>query len=67
MSLERKPVMIRLSSEAYDALALIAEVQDKDLGEAAREIVEEVLLGRAHLVKLTAQRFARALKNDKKG
>lgn len=67
MSLDRKPVMVRLSKEAYDALTLVARVKQQDLGEAMREIAEEVLLGRAHVVRMTAERFARALTKVKTG
>lgn len=66
MALERKPVMLRLSPEAYEALALVAEVQDKDLGEAGREMLEELLLGKAHMTKMAAERFARAIKSVKR-
>jgi hypothetical protein len=69
MSLERKPVMVRLSEEAYRALDLLANIEDKDLGEKAREIVERVLLGEVHAAKVQAERFARALTsvNERKG
>lgn len=60
MSLDLKAVHVRLPEDAYEALRLIAAVDDKDLGEAAREILTRALLGEAHVVKLTAERFARA-------
>lgn len=60
MSLDLKAVHVRLPEDAYEALRLIAAVDDKDLGEAAREILTRALLGEAHVVKLTAARFARA-------
>lgn len=59
MALDRKPVMVRLSEEAYAALSLLAELEDKDLGEKGREIIERVLLGEVHAAKLQAERFAR--------
>mgnify|MGYP001583872727 CR=1 FL=1 len=61
MSLDRKPVMVRLLPEAYDALELVANANDKDLGEVLREIAEDALLGRAHSVRVTAERLARAI------
>jgi len=63
MSLELKAVQVRLSEEAYNALSMIADVNDQDLGEAARIILTESLLGKSHSVKVTAARFARATKS----
>lgn len=60
MSADLKAVQVRLSEEAYDALRMIADVNDQDLGEAARLILTESLLGKSHAVKVTAERFARA-------
>jgi plasmid stability protein len=60
MALDLKAVQVRLPEDAYEALRLIAAVDDKDLGEAAREILTRALLGEAHAVKVTAARFARA-------
>jgi len=65
MSLDLRPVQVRLSEEAYDALRLIADAHDQDLGEAARIILSEALLGKAHAIKVTAERLARAIKTDK--
>jgi hypothetical protein len=61
VALELKPVQVRLSDEAYEALKLLADVEDKDLGEKARELLSRVLLGEAHVVKVKAERFARAV------
>ena len=66
MSLDLKPVQVRLSDEAYEALRLIAGVNEQDLGEAARLILTEALLGKAHAVKVMADRFARAVESGKK-
>ena len=63
MSLDLKAVQVRLSEDAYEALRMIADVNDQDLGEAARLILTEALLGKSHAVKVTAERFARATKN----
>lgn len=63
MSLELKAVQVRLSEDAYEALRMIADVNDQDLGEAARLILTESLLGKSHSVKITAERFARATKS----
>jgi hypothetical protein len=61
MALDRKGVMVRLSDDAYKALQLMAEIEDKDLGEKGRELLELLLLGVAHNAKIQAERFARAL------
>lgn len=64
MSLELRPVQVRLNEEAYEALRLLAEIEDKDLGEKAREILTRSLLGDVHAARLQAERFARAVKTD---
>jgi plasmid stability protein len=66
MALEMKSVMVRLTDEAYDVLALIADVHGSDKGEVAREILTRALLGEGHAIRLAAQRFARALTSDKR-
>ena len=60
MSLDLRPVQVRLPDDAYEALSMIAEVEDKDLGEVLREIVIESLLGKAHAIRLLAERLSRA-------
>lgn len=63
MSLELKGVQVRLDRDAFDALRLLAAIEDKDLGEKARELLTKLLLGEAHAAKLQAARFARAVKS----
>ena len=46
MSVELKPVQVRLSEEAHAALRLLADIEDKDLGEKARELLTRLLLRR---------------------
>lgn len=65
MSLDLKAVQVRLSEEAYEALRMIADVNEQDLGETARLLLTESLLGKSHAVKVTAQRFARATTSAK--
>jgi hypothetical protein len=65
MSLELKAVQVRLPEEAFDTLRQVAEVNDQDLGEAARVILTEALLGKGHAVKILAERLSRATKCDK--
>lgn len=65
MSLDLKPVQVRLNPDAYDALKVLADANDHDLGEEAREILTEALLGKAHAIKLLAARLSRAVKLDK--
>lgn len=60
MSLELKAVQVRLPEDAFDTLRQIAEINDQDLGEAARVILTEALLGKGHVVKLLAERLSRA-------
>lgn len=65
MSLELKPVQVRLPEEAYDALKMIADAKNHDLGEEAREILTEALLGKGHGIKVLAERLTRAVGNGK--
>jgi hypothetical protein len=62
MALELKPVQVRLPEDAYEALRMISEVEDKDLGEVAREILIESLMGKAHAIRMLAARLSRATK-----
>lgn len=61
MSLDLKPVQVRLPEDAYEALRMISDAGGKDLGEAAREILIEALLGKSHSIKLLAARLSRAI------
>ena len=61
MSLDLKPVQVRLPEDAYEALSMLAEAGDKDLGEVAREILIEALLGKSHSIRLLAARLSRAI------
>ena len=60
MSLELKPVQVRLTQEAYDTLRMIADAGNQDLGETARIILTEALLGKGHAIKVMADRLTRA-------
>lgn len=61
MSLELRPVQVRLPDEAYAALKLCSDAEGKDLGEKARELLTKVLLGEAHAVIEAAERLSRAV------
>lgn len=67
MSLGLKPVQVRLPSDVYDVLKMIADANDHDLGEEAREILTEALLGKGHILKILARRLAGAVRtvNDR--
>ena len=65
MSLELKPVQVRLSEDAYDALKMLADANNHDLGEEAREILTEALLGKGHGVKVLAERLTRAVRSGR--
>lgn len=65
MSLDLRPVQVRLEATAYKALKLLADAHNHDYGEEAREILTEALLGKAHDIKVLAERLARAVENDK--
>lgn len=65
MSLDLRPVQVRLSNEEYEALKMLAEANDHDLGEEAARLLGEMLLGKAHGIKLLHARLSRAVKTDK--
>lgn len=50
MSLDLKSIHVRLSHEAYAALRLVADVSGQDLGQAARLILTESILGKVHTI-----------------
>lgn len=60
MAIEMKPVQVRLPEEAMAALKLLADIEDKEYGEKARELLTRVLLGEVHAAKIQAARIARA-------
>jgi hypothetical protein len=61
VSLELRPVQVRLSEDAYAALRLLSEIEGKDLGEKAREILTRSLLGDVHVAKVQVERLSAAL------
>lgn len=60
MALDLKPVQVRLPDDAYEALKLLADLEDKDMGEKAREILTRSLLGDVHAARVIAERLSRA-------
>lgn len=64
MSIDLKPVQVRLSDDAYRALKMLAEANDHDLGEEAREILTEAILGKSHVLNILATRLSRAVRPD---
>lgn len=64
MSAYLKPVQVRLPEDVYSVLKTIADANDHDLGEQAREILTEALMGKAHALKVTLARLQRAVKTD---
>ena len=57
MSEPLKSIHVRLSPEAHRVLAAISEIEDKDLAEMARVMLEQDLLGRVHTLTLAAKRY----------
>lgn len=62
MSLDLKPVQVRLPNDVYDVLKMLADANDHDLGEEAREILTEALLGKGHVLKVLAKRLSGAVR-----
>ena len=65
MSLELKPVQVRLTEEAYEALKIVSDANGQDLGEAARVILTRSLLGEGHAIRVLAERLSRAVGNGR--
>ena len=57
MSEPLKSTHVRLSPEAHKVLSAIADIEEKDNAEMARLILEEALLGRVHMLIVTARRY----------
>jgi len=57
MSEPLKSVHCRLSPEAHKVLAVLADVEEKDIAEMLRLIAEESLLGRVHVLTLAANKY----------
>lgn len=51
MSLDLKSVHVRLTAEAHTALRMVSEVHGSDLGESARLILTEALLGKVYAIR----------------
>jgi plasmid stability protein len=66
MSLDLKPVQVRLPEDVYEVLRMIADAHDQDLGEVARELLTRMLMGEGHAIKILAARLSRATTCDKK-
>ena len=64
MSLDLKPVQVRLPEDVYDVLKMIADANDHDLGEEARELLIETIMGRGHTLRVAFARLSRAVKTD---
>ena len=54
-------IHLKVSDDAHAALSLVADAAGKDKAALAAEMLEELLLGRAHAVRLVAARYASAL------
>jgi hypothetical protein len=65
MSLDLKPIQVRLTEDAYDVLRMIADANDQDLGEVARELLTRMLLGEGHAIRVMAARLSRAAKSGR--
>lgn len=51
-----KSTHVRLSSEAHRVLAAISTVEEQEIAEIARRILEEALLGRVHTLMLASEK-----------
>lgn len=67
MALELRRVQVGLPDDVYQSLRVVANVNDQDLGEAARALLTESLLGKSHTIRLAAQRLARAAMSGNEG
>lgn len=59
MSLERKDVRFKLAPEMHQALAVLADIAQVDIGEFVEMIVQREVVKRCHEASLIADRTAR--------
>lgn len=61
MSEPLRSTHVRLCMDADRVLETLATLGDKDKAEIARQILEEVLLGKAHTLRLILERHKRVV------
>jgi len=59
MSLERKDVRFKLAPDMHQALTVLAELADADIGEFVELIVQREVVRRVHEANVVAQRLGR--------
>lgn len=59
MSIERKDVRFKLTPEMHQALTVLAEIGDVDIGEFVEGVVVREVLRRVHEASVIAERTAR--------
>lgn len=59
MSLERKDVRFKLSPDMHQALAVLAEIAQVDIGEFVELVVQREIVRRVHDASVIAERTAR--------
>ena len=59
MSLERKDVRFKLSPEMHQALTVLAEIAQVDIGEFVELVVQREVVRRCHEASLIAERTGR--------
>ena len=58
---------LKVSDDVHAALEMLADMQGKDRAQLAAELLEELLLGRAHAARVLATRYAAALNSGRRG
>jgi hypothetical protein len=59
MSLERKDVRFKLSADLHQALTVLAEIAQVDIGEFVEVVVQREVLKRCHDASVIAERTVR--------
>ena len=59
MSVERKDVRFKLDHELHQALTILAEIAQVDIGEFCEQIVRQELVRRVHDATVIAERTSR--------
>ena len=67
MSLERKDVRFKLAAEMHQALTVLAECAQVDIGEFVEQVVQREVVRRVHEASVIAERTARLGINGKTG
>ena len=59
MSLERKDVRFKIGADMHQALSVLADIQQVDIGEYCEQIIQREVIRRVHESNVISERTAR--------